>query len=355
MTQNIHLIGTGFAGLVHAFALSQKNRIQWYGPAPKPSPHNKQFLLSPYSLRLLQSIKHFDVESSPIRTVNLSHDQNTNFLKFSAEDMGEDALSLSIKEHDLFKALLDNINFDNIVRHEEIFEVSNIQTTDTYFFADGVYSPSAKHFKIPAKQIHNLKITQFHCSSEQDFSHQAWMKFTSRGVWAAVSINQKQLRLIYSSKPFDDYTPSLDEAKVIWESILGPIELHQNPVSFPLKTQLNSRALQDQCLWLGDSAVSLPPVGAQGLNLICRGAYILNQLVEKHPIDQALKHYQNLRQPVHEQKYNELMTLIHGGYWMGKLPTCMASFLMRAGNSSLWLKKHLITQGWGINEPLPTL
>ncbi|HJN38088.1 MAG TPA: FAD-dependent monooxygenase [Gammaproteobacteria bacterium] len=349
----LHIIGTGLAGMVHAFALSQKHPLIWHGPKPQPSPYNKQFLLSPYSLKLLQTIHPFDIDTTPIQTVNLSKDRQTTRIQFTAQDMNTDALTLSIKEKDLYAALSQAINWNNITLETKEFLYTDINPKDSYLFADGGQSPSAKMANLCPLQNHSLHITQIHCKASSIPPQQAWMRFCNTGIWAAVATDTETLKLIHSSLPSEKKQPSIEEAKQTWEPLMGPLDFNDKALSFTLNTQLKAQCKKNNCLWVGDAAVFLPPVGAQGLNLILRGCYTLHQLMETLPWDQAITQYQATRQPIHEQKYNELITLINSSRWINRLPSCLTSTLWWMGDSNQWLKKHIITHGWGVNEPIP--
>lgn len=352
-TSNIHIIGTGFAGLVHAFALSQNHRLIWHGPKPEASPYKKQFLLSPYSLKLIQSIKSFELPSTSIQKVNVSKDPQLSTIQFTSKDMDTEALSLSIEEQDLFNTLLQSVNQNNITHQFEPFQYSTINPDDIYIFADGGHSPSAKSANLCSLATHQLRITQFHCTSNSIPAQEAWMRFCSTGVWAAVTTAPNTLKLIHSSLPSSTTEPNIETAKNIWEPLIGPLEFSDKALAFTLNTQLKSHCKKNNCLWVGDAAVSLPPVGAQGLNLILRGAYTLHQLTQTLPWEQALTQYQAIRQPIHAKKYNELLTLLNSAHWLNTLPSCLTSTLWWMGDSNKWLKNHIISYGWGVNEPIP--
>jgi len=292
------IAGAGIAGLTAALSFSQMG-LSVAIASPLPPPKQIDFRTSallPTSVRFLQTLglwENVDKAVQPFWTMRLIDDAaktrgNGAITDFTSQDTGSEPLAYNVPNDVLRTALLESLSSNAV----SIFDakISAIETDQGQAItlsngallsakllvaADGRNSFCRSHAKIICHQMPSKQFA-ITCLLEHSEPHHAIStEFQRRGgPFTVVPMPGNHSSLVWiepESKGAEllNLTSSELEVQVRRRAAgcLGKIKLLSKPQGFPIRPQIAQKFYAPYLALVAEAAHSLPPTGAQGLNL----------------------------------------------------------------------------------------
>ncbi len=299
----IIVIGTGPVGLTLSLMLAKQGKQVCILDAGSIQ-DGRVLALSYASYEMLDSLGVWPSEcATPINTVNISH-QGLGVTNITCESINLPHLGYTISYTDLCKSLLEEVLCQANILFIKGLAINVVSgeyfSSITYTAIDGDKNVScdlvvlADGGKIP---INNIKYNEFDYKQKAIVAHiktgsiinlaTAYERFTSNGqlvllpymdhyivVWAVDSAMADK----YQQNP-SQFIIALND---VFTNRLGGATLLGNLFSFPLHLQVAKQKNLQRAILLGNSAQTVHPVSAQGLNLGLRDVLNLSQLLSKY-------------------------------------------------------------------------
>ena len=274
--------------------------------------------LSYASIAMLKDLKVWpDNRATPIQRVHISH-SGLGISNILANDVNLPCLGYTIKYTDIYNSLdfaankcpnitrqkcsatqvIPGVNFATIEYNEG--SVTNYLTSDLVIMAEGG--------KIKINDIEYKEHDYAKCAITAEISaskkHQniAYERFDSNG--ASVFLPHGDNFVLVWSLPKDEAKEIIQQNNLIeklaqlpFMKRFGKIELAGKVFSFPLKLQVAKTRVLDRIVLIGNSAQTLHPISAQGMNLALRDASLLAEMIIGGKLDpqQSMENYDRLR------------------------------------------------------------
>lgn len=379
MHYNCVIIGAGAVGSTLAIALAKLNyRVLVLDKKELPplQSNSKTIALSYASYAILSALEvwpHFD-SPIPIRDVLVTVKGafgSTCLNQKDKQPLGF-VLGLPALEHGLAKAMLALENII-VLRPQELRSFQRNEkwhleipgqdrvSCDLLVSAEGIYSSlrDAHFIQVQKKDYGHIALV---CQVQLDKQHEnlAYERFLPQGTIALLPWYDDQFTLVWSlSQDKAQQMKALSDADFITNAQaalghrLGKIQQVFNRNSFPLQMQMACNQSGSRFLLIGNSAHSLHPIAAQGLNLSLRDIWqIRSQILKSAQFDLDLGSTAFLEEYIQARAIDQnkmmAMTDFLAEWVSGKMPTVLKGIGLNLFDSIKPLKKQFTYFGMGL-------
>ena len=303
---DIIIIGGGLAGAGLACALAESGaRIAVVEAVPfqapeQPSYDDRGLALSLSSRSILESIRvwpEVSPHACPIRGIHVSDRGHFGFVRLHAGDIGADVLGYVVTARELGRAL--NIA---IKVHENIDVICPAQTTainpgaegisldlaaeghnktvqcKLLVAADGTRSDTCMRLGIQtSSKDYGQTAIIANINTEKPHNNMAYERFTDSGPLALLPLIDLRCKMVFTVAAEEaGYYLNMEDAEFLehaWSRFgrrLGRFTRVGNRNSYPLVLREAEQQVRDRVVLVGNSAHTIHPNGAQGLNLSLR-------------------------------------------------------------------------------------
>ena len=303
---DIIIIGGGMVGSSLACALAESTaRVAVIEAVPMQAPAQSSFddrglALSLSSRKILEAIGIWpDISRHvcPIHAVHVSDRGHFGFMRLHARDFNMEALGYVAVARELGKALMagmsrhKNIDFicpattttiniesecvSLILESEGINKILNCKLLVA---ADGARSSTCMKLDIPVRsKDYGQTAIVANVTSEKIHNYTAYERFTDSGPLALLPLTDQHCKMVFTvstqeTQKYLDLTDSefLEQLQLRFGRRLGRFTRIGNRSSYPLLLHEAEEQVRDRVLLAGNSAHTIHPHGAQGLNLSLR-------------------------------------------------------------------------------------
>ncbi|MFN3234473.1 MAG: FAD-dependent monooxygenase [Gammaproteobacteria bacterium] len=318
LDHDIVIVGAGHVGASLALALRDVGfNIALVDKHPQTSKtDHRVFALSNVSQRFLASIgiwQYVDKVATRIDHIHTSSRGSFGVTRFDAEKMGLAALGYMLSAEKLNDALQARLNDAGITQYRPMVlnkfeqcdeglnlylkQPSSLQEggnpsaplhnkmlkTSLLIGADGVNSTVRELADIPVekKDYHQQAVVAL-VNLSRDHQHVAYERFLKNGAIALLPYGEKQSVLIWSADHDDANTlmalsdnDFLRELQDAFGYRLGPLKDIRSRFSYPLTQTQALMRVKSRVILMGNAALSLHPIAAQGFNLAIKHTIML--------------------------------------------------------------------------------
>tara|TARA_Y200000002_G_scaffold382760_1_gene401154 strand:+ start:333 stop:1415 length:1083 start_codon:yes stop_codon:yes gene_type:complete len=353
----ITVVGASYAGLISALAFwRQGHEVSIVGPKPKS--FNRTFSLLHGTVCALKSLldKDFPEVIYQLSELELNHSERWGALRVKSEDYQLPFILGSIDEGAFLKALIKVINKNTEITWHECF-VSEIDLNksslsikdavieyDYLIGCDGASSPVRSAASMSPIELDPFTKTSMQIATCNEPIECAYQSFSDRQVSALVPLKQDQAAFYlttYEPKnhPWGD---NKDLSNEITDSIGYLPSTLSKLIQFRSPNHLYPSA-KDQVVLMGEAAISMGPVGAQGINGIIAD---LGVILSQKSISESTTALDSIRSKRYRlNQITQYSTVMHLGILMqGLIPPLshlvMPSLLYGGAKTSLHFGEH---------------
>ncbi|WP_394689555.1 UbiH/UbiF family hydroxylase [Hoeflea sp.] len=294
---DIAVVGGGLAGTVSALAAAAEGwRVAFIAPKP-PRQDGRTTALLTESLDLLSNLGVWDVvrpSSAPLRTMRILDGTSRLFrappVSFHSSEIDLDAFGYNIPNQPLFDALhaaassqgrIDR--FEATLRTTEQGEEGMVLSLDDGTEIRAAAALAADGRNSTLREAIGIKVKTWSYPQSalvMNFSHRfphgdvSTEFHTEQGPFTQVPLPGNRSSLVWAVKPeqVDDIlalprTQLNAEVERRMHSILGAVEIENDPQAWPLSSLIATRFGVGRTMLVGETGHAFPPIGAQGLNL----------------------------------------------------------------------------------------
>ena len=296
----VAIIGAGPVGLTLALMLSKQGRQVSIFDAGTVQ-DGRVLALSYASYEILDSLGVWpSISATPIDIVNISH-EGLGIANINCENINLPHLGYTISYNDLCQSLLSEV-----IQQKNIQVISGVVTnvvsgryfsSVSYNSVDGIQNIScdlaivAEGGKI---DINNIKYNKFDYQQKAIVAHiktnkitdyvMAYERFTSDGAMVLLPYKQHYIVVwAVNSGLADSYLQDnlkfIADMDIVFTNRLGGASLLSELYSFPLQLKVAKQRVLPRLVLLGNSAQTVHPVSAQGLNLGLRDVQTLSRVL----------------------------------------------------------------------------
>jgi 2-octaprenyl-6-methoxyphenol hydroxylase len=358
MQTDVVIVGGGLVGLTAAMIMLAAGYQVVILEKSGLDKVNRQVLsLSAATIKILQHLglwEYLHAKALAIEALHLSTQGQWPRLFLSSKEAGSDAFGYRLLAQDLSDVLLKQLRKSAscmFVRAADIRSVTTSEQAVTVFYeqlgrghrleaslllaADGSHSAmrSLANFDYSQSSL-AYKVLSCKLKTVDLCYTQVWQRFIKSGVLAAVPIN-KESSQIFMTLTMDaaheqimlNQAQRLAWMQSVWGKRLGEI-LEVGPIvfNFPLHMGRALQRVQPRIVLLGQAAMSLPPIAAQGYNLAVRQAaalvdYCIDAAYEGGSIGdlEGLRRYEKASQEDYDQVWQTVMATLEMEHLLPKL------------------------------------
>ncbi len=306
LTADAAVVGAGPSGLVAALALA-KDGIKTVLFAPTAPPDRRTTALLGGSVRVLEALgvwRNLPAHSCPLEHLRIV-DATDRLIRapevlFHAGELGLDAFGQNVPNEILRSELLaaaERSSFVDVIaaavdeiipQDDRVILRANGQETSVRLVvaADGRNSLGRKSAGITTKRKEfpqmALALNAGHSRPHNNISTEF---HTESGPFTLVPLPGQSSSIVCVVKPetakellaLDDEALALEMEKRA-HSMLGEMKIHGGRGSFPLSMEIAESFAKNRIALVGEAGHTLPPIGAQGLNLGIRDAATIAEL-----------------------------------------------------------------------------
>lgn len=300
--KSIVIIGGGPVGLSLALMLSrQGKKITIIDQGYDKAQDGRILALSYASYKILSDVNAWpdNLSTTNIDTVQISH-SGLGISQITAKSVNLDSLGFTVKYTDvcnsLMKQVLDNSNINMIIGNVVTVYDSNgyayieyendnvkyILTCDLLVMAEGGKLLTGMDKKIYHDYRQQALI--FHIKTKEKHKNIAHERFAGIGPLVLLPYDDHYV-VVWSlnndlAEEFkQDHGQMIMQLDKEFTKRLGGASLLKSPVSFPLRLIQTKHRVHKRMVLIGNSAQTVHPVSAQGLNLGLRDVSILNEIL----------------------------------------------------------------------------
>jgi ubiquinone biosynthesis UbiH/UbiF/VisC/COQ6 family hydroxylase len=228
--------------------------------------------------------------------------------------------------------------------------------------ADGAHSWVRRQSKIFTNQ-HDYQQAGIVTRVVSERSHEgcAWQRFLETGPIAFLPLANNECSIVWSVdnaalEPLMQCSEKdfVDQLTAAIDARLGTLELLDQRVAFPLRSQRAEQYYTKRVVLVGDAAHSIHPLAGQGVNLGLQDVLALARSLSSVPIEEVasattLAQYQRRRKPANEQ-VDRAMSLLRSAY-QGQTATVWNTLRgvgMNAISRSPLMRRMLVRQALGV-------
>ncbi|MDC3181028.1 hypothetical protein OAT84_02670 [Gammaproteobacteria bacterium] len=261
----IGIVGAGLSGLVCAH-ICQKKKWPYYLIAQQyPKPNAKRILLNPKSLAFLHELDIYPKIQSHYPSLLINQRYGIGHMHLSSKD--DQAVAYAVSYHDLLDALVKNID----IHIEEVIDIQildkiSLQTKQQHLFShlficDGKNSFCRKKLQITHQLGHKGFAKIIHCK----ISHPQLMLRMSKKINGAILPGKISQVIFTGPSDLEDCIIELDTIQSFFPKSLGITQIIEE-FGFQFQSSLTHLYDHKNILLLGDAAVTVSPLAAQGFN-----------------------------------------------------------------------------------------
>lgn len=318
---DIAIVGTGPVGLIAALTLATKctYQITLIGPCPTSEDLNKDTRTTAFmqpSINLLKNISVWhdcEISAAPLIGLRLIDDSG-HILRapdcdFNASELELDSFAQNIPNTDLMVSLIKQVNEKSQIQWIKTPSVKKVTPSDESVLLEYGSSQSIKAALCVAADGRNslcrdaaaiktskwtYEQTAIACSFEHSRPHKGVSTEFHRktGPMTLIPLKEYSSSLVWSLKPeqaknisklpTDQFCKNLTETS---HSLLGDISDAGPRSIFPISSLRVNEFAANRIALVGEAAHTIPPIGAQGLNLGIRDCAYLAECLENLATD----------------------------------------------------------------------
>lgn len=298
------IIGSGLIGITAAIALAKKMpwRIALLDEkiATPITQQQKNVTLDTRTLALnAASVAYFEQldiwpECEPyacaMKHIHVSEEKSWGSCLLSATDVGYEALGYVIEINLLYTALLkklseqthvqtyQGIRVNHLNKQESIWHIDLAEkqlTAQTVILADGTESRLRTQLSIACSRFdYQQTAIVAAVQIEQPHQHTAYERFAEKEILAVLPLTQNRMGTVLTvPQSMQDHYLAMTDAEylkklqTLFGFRLGAFQALGPRQSYPLQQCIAEQFVDDQLILLGNTAHTMNPLGAQGLNL----------------------------------------------------------------------------------------
>ncbi len=309
MQHDIIVIGAGIIGLVFAKAIADSGKnILLVEKKPEkvladPPYDGREVVITHPSAKIMKELCIWDLipadNISSIENAKVLNGESPYILDFDHDEAGLDNLGYIISNHHIRMAAYQsakastNIEFMTGTEIQSLGSDGNgayVETSEgkrlkasIVIGADSRFSPTRKMLDIDA-HVMDFERTSIVCTMKHEKPHHgtAYECFNFDRTVAVLPRNNNQVAVIITVKPDEaddilgmDKQALADDVAARIDDAFGSLSPHSELFSYPLVSTMAKTFHAHHFALIGDAAVGMHPVTAQGLNLGIRGADFL--------------------------------------------------------------------------------
>ena len=330
--------------------------------------------LSKISKNILQHYKlweHIAKHAVPIDKVHVSSTQGFSSFAFDEGELGAvvegGLLTATLQEHcrncnnitTFYQQELLDCNF--ISDAWEIALTGEAISTKLLVGCDGISSKVSEKLNISI-DVHDFRQTAIVANLDlhTKHSHTAYKRFYDNGSLALVPYKNNTMKsiLVCGNENAQEYLAESDleyinRLESICGSYIGAVKHIGKRVSYPLLQRRAKALTKDNAILLGNSALTIHPIAAQGFNLALRDASALVELLQENNITTALAKYSEWRTTEHMKIISSTHKIMDMFINDSSIKSLGASLGMLATRHSSYIKNKLMEHMLGYGEVLP--
>lgn len=301
---DISIIGGGLVGYTAALAFAQGGYSVELLEAKAPnldqilSQEGRAIALAHTSVILYQNLdlwSEMSSEATAIRNIVISEQKGFGKCRISASDYDLPALGQIVPATHLFKVLLNAVQNHSRIQLKAPFIVSDIdaQIESKWILAcDGTQSFARDYFNISTtEKNYQQQAIVANVSLSRPHEGTAYQRFTQEGVLALLPLQGSRMTsaLTLSQECVKDL-PLEDPEKYLafLQSLLGKRQGLLSDLgkifTYPLTWMQADQVMVGRTILLGNSAHTISPIAAQGLNLALRDLALLYDLMRENRV-----------------------------------------------------------------------
>lgn len=302
---DISIIGGGLVGYTAALAFAQAGLSVTVLEAKLPDlaqlhqSEGRAIALAYTSVLLYQSLGIWPAllkDATPIQNILISEQNSFGKCRINARDYHLDALGYVVPATHLFKVLYEAVQAQANIRIVAPFVVSNIddQIKSTLILAcDGTQSFAREYFHISTSDkdyqqqaiVANITLSEPH-------EGRAYQRFTEQGVLALLPLQGQRMTSVLTTPNehieelrLNDPECYLDILQTLLGKRIGLLGDLGKIFTYPLHWMQADQIMVGRTILLGNSAHTISPIAAQGLNIALRDLALLYDLVLENKVE----------------------------------------------------------------------
>lgn len=302
--KNIVIIGAGLTGLClasslihfgHKITLIDKNSI-----SKKPTDSRTTFI-TPSNIEFLNSLIDISDDSTPLDKLVICDDQGTfrkspHNVTFDSTELNQKSMGSIVSNTAMTKAFIskmephvdfvENATVRNITKHSVITD-TNEYPADIIFACDGCHGICANIHGIDYHEHNDNKIAYIADLSHDRPHNNSCIEYQKAGGTLTIVPTPNPLKSSMIWMKHINTTLPTDLGLFLTQEThqhFGTISIDSDVKKYPLTYKIAKKLYHEATVLVGESAHTMPPIGAQGFNLCVKDCQIITNLMKNHDL-----------------------------------------------------------------------